>query len=208
MGPKGVGLGSQKYGLSGPEDPGPPSCWPTGSLRARLLGAGNPGATPAQGFFLKSVKLPECVSFLHPYLGPGTVLNAAMASASTVPCPVGTVYNPHFIIMKTVALGSGVFSKVTHLVEGRTEDYHSNPDPSSILHSPHLACSVFLAQSTAKLCTLLPLLLQQNKRDIRSGNKTQVKHLPSVTQPFHKGSGVRKGRGQAVLTSAHWEDPP
>lgn len=69
--------------------------------------------------------------FLHPYLGPGTVLNAAMASASTVPCPVGTVYNPHFTIMEIVALGSVVFPKVTHLVEGRTENYSSNPDPSS-----------------------------------------------------------------------------
>ena len=53
------------------------------------------------------------------------MLNAAMASASIVPCPVGTVYNPHFTIIETVALGGGVFPKVTHLVEGRTEDYRS-----------------------------------------------------------------------------------
>lgn len=151
------------------------------------------GHSCPQGFFLKSVKLPECVSFLHPYLGPGTVLNTAMASASTVPCPVGTVYNPHFIIMKTVALGSGVFPKVTHLVEGRTEDYHSNPDPTSILHGPHLACSVFLAQSTAKLCTLLPLLLQQNKRDIRSGNKTQVKHFTFCDPAISQGEWGEEG---------------
>ena len=75
--------------------------------------------------FWKVLNLLDVLSFLHPYLGPGTVLNAAMASASIVPCPVGTVYNPHFTIIETVALGGGVFPKVTHLVEGRTEDYRS-----------------------------------------------------------------------------------
>ena len=100
---------------------------------------------------------------------------------------------PTFYNYENCGSGSGVFPKVTHLVEGRTEDYHSNPDPTSILHGPHLACSVFLAQSTAKLCTLLPLLLQQNKRDIRSGNKTQIKHFTFCDPAISQGEWGEEG---------------
>ena len=66
QGPRGLGLGSQSSGRPVLRTQAFPPVGPgaaPGNVNCQFPAAGNPGVTPAQGFFLESVKLTGCVKF-------------------------------------------------------------------------------------------------------------------------------------------------